>query len=74
MTACARCNGSGIIGSGPEPWLHLGAKKTCPDCNGTGVLADAGAPIGPANQANESQTDDAGNTIDTSMGAQGTNL
>lgn len=40
MTQCANCLGDGIVGSGPEPWLKVGAKVTCPKCGGTGQISD----------------------------------
>lgn len=41
MTKCANCDGSGLAGSGPSPWLHQGSVSTCAPCKGTGMIQDA---------------------------------
>lgn len=41
MATCTPCNGSGIVGNGPEPWLHIGQTSVCKDCKGTGVASEA---------------------------------
>lgn len=40
MTTCTKCNGGGLIGNGPEPWLKQGHVTTCDICNGTGSVSD----------------------------------
>ncbi len=47
QSQCAPCLGSGLVGSGPEPWNHVGAIHTCAACTGTGKVSDsAPAPKG----------------------------
>lgn len=40
MAECPMCRGTGIIGAGDQPHLHLGQTKTCPNCAGTGNVDD----------------------------------
>lgn len=40
MIPCKNCNGEGLVGQGPEPWLKHGKIVTCPKCAGTGKVAD----------------------------------
>jgi len=40
MIECPVCRGQGLVGSGENPHLLEGLKKTCENCNGTGKVAD----------------------------------
>lgn len=44
MKDCENCRGTGLVGSGPEPWAHLGQVVTCPVCNGTGKVPSQQEP------------------------------
>lgn len=49
---CTTCRGGGLIGSGDQPWLKLGAVVTCKECGGTGQIGEvesAPAEIIPGN-------------------------
>jgi DnaJ-class molecular chaperone len=39
METCKNCNGDGIVGNGPSPWLKEGAVHGCEVCSGTGQVA-----------------------------------
>lgn len=47
---CPVCRGTGLIGAGEAPHLHLGTLSTCPNCGGTGVVE---APVEDLNSSVE---------------------
>ena len=42
MQTCPNCDGNGLVGQGPSPWLRQGHITTCPVCTGTGILNEDG--------------------------------
>lgn len=40
MAECPMCRGTGLVGSGDQPHLHIGQVKGCPNCAGTGKVDD----------------------------------
>jgi hypothetical protein len=52
MKTCTPCNGTGLVGSGDKPWLHLGRVERCETCKGTGKVKEV-VPEQPAPAASE---------------------
>lgn len=50
MKTCTKCNGAGLIGSGPNPHLQEGAKRVCDECGGSGKIKDGQIDASPATE------------------------